>query len=719
MSKSEGQRRLAAASVLSCRSLDIQGNTQHKYDLAGTNDVVTELAAYRNALSSHAIVGITDARGRIVEVNDLFCQISGYEAHELIGQTHRLLNSGHHDRDFFRTMWATIRSGRIWRGEIRNRAKAGNLYWVDTTITPRFDESGELVEYLSIRFDITARKNAEAMLLEENRRRQEAEHLLRDIIDTLPNGIVAYDPAGTVLLHNQSHIDLYGSGAGGSVGSQHALIERRLGIVRGKHGCRSRTTRPVIEQLDNGRWVQIQNRCSPSGTCVSVHTDVTELKDAERLIKEQAERDSLTGLANRRAFLDRLNKACQQSLRARPAALLVVDLDDFKAVNDRFGHDGGDALLVEIAERLRGAVRKADVVARLGGDEFALLLYNIEQERDAATVAEKLLAALREPVSVGQQQLGTSASFGIALLPRDGRKPQDLIKKADLALYQAKARGRRTYAIYSADLHSERKRRLALRDALSHALDKDQLDVAFQPQLALDSGRHSGFEALVRWKRAEQSIDPSELVSVAEEAGLISSVGDLVIRKSLALFRALRSDCDPGTLAFNVAGAQLREPGFAARLMAMLDEFEFAPSDIELEITENVILDRVASGVVQTLNDLHQRGIRIALDDFGTGYASLTHLKRFPIDRLKIDRSFVDGILTDEDDSAIVRTIISLAHSLNLTVVAEGIETIEQYHQLSNFGCDFAQGYYFGRPMSHDQIVKYLKSNNTTIYNTI
>ncbi len=683
-----------------------------------------ELHAYREALDHVAIVATTDRAGRITDVNRLFCDISGYEREELIGSDHRLLNSGHHPSHFFRQMWQTIAQGNVWRADICNRDKKGRLYWVDTTIAPRRDGEGRLVGYVSIRFDISSRKIAEAEVLAELRRREVTENLLVDIIETIPNGLVAYDSQGQLLFCNNAHRKLYdrdscsgarspmmqpgGSRAPASGPFAPAALPAHVSIGLEGEGM----SKPYIQQLDSERWIQIHNRRSESGNLVSIQTDISALKRAQMQIKHQAERDALTGIGNRTILMRRLSNLFRSRQGDRGMAMLmIVDLDDFKLVNDRFGHDGGDTLLRHIAERLRASVRRNDTVVRLGGDEFAVLMRDIPDRPAVERIAATMLGKMQQPVKVGHQTIIPSASIGIALFPKDAKTPGELIKNADLALYQAKINGRRGYSVYDSMIRRDRKRRAVLIEKLRQSLARDEVDVAFQPQSNLQSGRHEGFEALARWKVGSAVVPPLELISVAEEAGLITQLSYQLIDKALAAMAGFRRDgLSPGTIAFNVVAAQLQEPDFIERLCAMVAAHGLSPQDIEIEVTENVILDRVAGNVVAALKELHGKGMSIALDDFGTGYASLTHLKQFPIDILKIDRSFISGILNEKDDEIIVRTIISLAHNLGFEVIAEGVETIDQYKQLSNFGCDLVQGYLLARPMNEEESRAYLDS---------
>ncbi|MDR3474961.1 MAG: EAL domain-containing protein [Devosia sp.] len=687
-----------------------------------------ELDSIRAALDQQAIVAVTDKAGIIMGVNDLFCAISQYSRAELLGQKHNIVNSGHHPRQFFRDLWRTIGSGATWHGDICNRAKDGSLYWVDTTIVPRRDHGGRVRGYVSLRYDITKRKQAEAALIEENTKRAKAELLLRDVIEAVPNGIVAYDADDQLILCNAAYKELYplmapavlegttfesilrhGLENGQFVQAKDSPAARQAWFEARMQDHRS-PGRRLIQHLAGGRWLQVQEKQSQSVHTVGVCTDITELKLAERQMKLQAECDPLTGLYNRRAMLERLSR-CLSSARQPVAvgALILVDLDGFKLVNDTLGHDAGDTLLVQVAERFRAAVRKTDLVARLGGDEFALIIGNVSSDAHAARVVQKLLRALDAPAQVGSRHIVTSASFGVALFPRDGATPTDLLKHADLSLYQAKGSGRSTFAIYSPSLRRSVERRTVMTEALRGVIGTEQIKVALQPQISFVNGRHTGFEALVRWQRRGKAVPPTELIAIAEESGLIVPLGYHIADTALSAFRRLLdAGFDPGSLALNVAAAQLKEPGFTHQLCGLITHHGLRHADVEIEVTENVVLDRSADAIVASLRELHAVGIAIALDDFGTGFASLAHLKRFPLNRLKIDRAFVANVTSAPDDAAIARTIISLAHSLGLQVVAEGVETEEQYQFLSNHGCDFAQGYLISTPLLGDALSAYM-----------
>ncbi len=690
--------------------------------------------AYQAALDRHAIVAVTDRAGRIIHVNDMFCAISGYERAELLGQSHRVVNSAVHPKEFFAQMWRTISGGDQWHGEICNRGKDGRIYWVDTTIVPLSNGKNRIEGFISVRYDITRRKATEAALQEEVERRRKAEALLVDVIETVPDGIAAFDDEDRLILFNQSYLRCFAQSkqairvgetfqailAHGLENGQYALQkntpEAREAWFRARLREHRNPGRKVVQALSDGRWIQIQERRSSSGYTVGTRTDITELKQSEAAIKHHAEHDPLTGLLNRSVLPGRLSEAVAASRRAgQSGVLMVVDLDGFKTVNDTMGHCAGDLLLVAVARRLASALRKSDTVVRLGGDEFAILLPHVGNRFTAESVAQKLLTAVQQPTTIQRRTLTPRFSLGIAVFPRDGSDAKTLLMKADAALYQAKAEGRGTYRVFSSGMRSKLEHRRKTAEALAAAVASDHIDIALQPQFELSDGSHTGFETLARWRRGGKLISPAEFIPVAEETGLITDLGWQVIRKTLQTIWHLRMDgFRTGSVAVNIAAGQLRLPNFPEMLNKMVVGAGLQPKDIEIELTENILLDRSGDQIASVLEKLRAMGFTIALDDFGTGYASLAHLSRFPVARLKIDRSFVREMCGKADAYAIVRATIGLAHSLGMSVVAEGIETEHQLARLRACDCDFGQGYLVSGPLEPTGLRAFLERSAPT-----
>ncbi len=435
--------------------------------------------------------------------------------------------------------------------------------------------------------------------------------------------------------------------------------------------------------------------------------DMSASKENAARIADLAFKDPLTELRNRRAF----NQALADVLADRRArgAVILVDLDHFKDVNDALGHDAGDALLVEIAHRLKLAVRDEDVVARLGGDEFALILEGRRTRDEVTAIAARITQALQTPISFAGHEIHAGGSLGITCFPADGRDPETLLKNADIALYRSKATGRRTFRFFEAAMRAHALAKLELTTEIRHGLDRDEFGVVFQPVVTIEGRRPRGFEALLRWRHPTRGLlAPAAFLDAAEDAGLVPALGAVVIHAVARQIAAWRRSHDwTGVVALNIAAGQARDPSFVTNLLGVLADQGVPPESIEIEITENVLLaddDRIEA----TIRELRHAGLSVALDDFGTGFASLTHLKRFPVDILKIDMSFVAEIDTDPDSATIARAIVNLAHSLQMRVVAEGIENEAQLAALQRLGCDFGQGYLFARPADGDAMTAWL-----------
>ncbi len=428
---------------------------------------------------------------------------------------------------------------------------------------------------------------------------------------------------------------------------------------------------------------------------------ITERKALEVQMRHQAFHDSLTGLANRAMFVDRVVHALAASERhGRPVAVFFLDLDEFKEVNDSLGHTAGDELLVETARRLRERLRPSDTVARLGGDEFAILVEDVGEPQTLTAVAEGVLEGLRVPLCLGGREFVIEASIGIALSGEDSRDVDELLQNADTAMYAVKARGKSGYVTFSPDMRLAALARLDLMADLRRAIAQEELEVHYQPKMSLATNELTGFEALVRWTHPDRGpVPPSEFIPLAEQAGLIASLGTLVLGKACRQLAAWQQDgADRGlTMAVNLSACQLREPDLVDQTAAVFADTGVEPANIELEITETAIMDDVQAAI-PVLEALKSLGVFLSIDDFGTGYSSLNYLKRFPVDSLKIDRAFVDGLGRNQQDSALVTAVIALASALEMTSVAEGVETFEQFVELRALGCDEAQGYYLGRP---------------------
>ncbi|HJV52208.1 MAG TPA: EAL domain-containing protein [Noviherbaspirillum sp.] len=443
-----------------------------------------------------------------------------------------------------------------------------------------------------------------------------------------------------------------------------------------------------------------------------VSTDITRRKAAEQRVQALAYYDSVTSLPNRALLNDRLAQATHVAQRSgKKVAVLFMDLDNFKHINDSLGHHVGDLLLRTIGERLLQCVREEDTVARLGGDEFVVLLPDIERGEQAVSVAEKILSITAQPFMLQGQQVHTTISVGIGIFPEDGRQPHELLKHADAALYEAKAQGRNNYQFFTRELNQQIMRSAGVERLLRHAIEAGELRLLYQPQVDVQSGRVVGAEALLRWRHAERDFPPAEFIPVAEERGLIGAIGEWALREACQQSRRWQQEgLGPFPIAVNVSPLQFQQKGFAAFITRLLEDTRIDPASLELEITESAIMRR-ASQVAELATNLRGAGVKINIDDFGTGYSSLSYLKQIPIDKIKIDRSFIARMLEDPDDEAITCAIISLARSLHLRVIAEGVESGAQLERLRRFGCHEVQGYYYSSALPADALRDILASD--------
>ena len=445
-------------------------------------------------------------------------------------------------------------------------------------------------------------------------------------------------------------------------------------------------------------------------------TDITRQKDVEEQLLHQAFHDTLTDLPNRSLFMDRLTHALRRLDRKPDATLglLFLDIDRFKVVNDSLGHGLGDELLRAVARRLLRSVRPGDTVARLGGDEFTILVEDIESVEGAIRVADRIQLALSEPFELLDHRVYASASVGIAMRTPGYRQPEELLRDADLAMYRAKSRGRNRHEIFTPQMHSRAVKLMELESALRLAMDRDEFRLHYQPIVDLSDGHLEGFEALIRWEHPTRGlVSPGDFLPVAEESGLIVPIGEWVLKEACRqakVWSQVSASAAKLHMSVNLSGRQLMSPTLIDDIRTTLRETGIDPALLTLEITENVVMEQAAEATIllQRLKDL---GVRLHMDDFGTGYSSLSYLRRFPLDTLKIDRSFVNDMATSPDDAAIVRAIITLAHTLKLDVIAEGIEEAEQIAPLRDLGCRLGQGYHFSRPLPSDAALKLVQSS--------
>jgi len=467
----------------------------------------------------------------------------------------------------------------------------------------------------------------------------------------------------------------------------------------------------IVETAD-GREILVINRSMPGGGWVVTHEDITEQRAAEAKIFHMAHYDALTNLPNRVLFRRQLVDRLAHAERDRKFAVLCLDLDRFKSVNDTLGHTLGDQLLKQVAERLQACLGEQDIIARLGGDEFAIIQREIEEPTDTTALAASLIEAIGHPFDLGGNQVVVGLSVGIAIAPTDAREPDALLMNADMALYRAKADGRATYRFFEPEMDALMQSRRALELDLRKAVTNGEFTLHYQPLVGLKHDAICGFEALIRWNHPQRGmISPLDFIPLAEETALILPIGEWVMRQACADAAKWPGDI---SVAVNLSAVQFKTPNLSQIVVSALAQSGLAHGRLELEITESVLLANTES-TYATLHQLRELGVRVSMDDFGTGYSSLSYLRSFPFDKIKIDRSFVHDLSSNPDSVAIIRAITGLGASLGMATTAEGIETGEELECLRREGCTEAQGYYFSRPVPASDVYKLLTKHGISV----
>ena len=620
-----------------------------------------------------------------------------------MGQPAGYQRSGQTGRETYAALWQALRAGRDWRGELLNRRKNGRLYWDDVHIVPLMNAAGKVAHYLSIQEDISERKQNEDTL-----------RLWATVFENSGEAVMITDAGNRIVSVNQAFTDITGFAPGEVIGEQPSILGSGrhepdfFADMWHKLKTGGHWQGEIWDRRKSGeiypKWLGIsavRDNRDQLTHYVAIFSDISERKAAQERIEYLAHHDALTGLPNRSLLADRVEQALAHAERNQSKlALLFLDLDRFKTINDSLGHPIGDALLREVTRRLLATVRDSDTVCRLGGDEFVVLAGDLADDDTAGTVAQKLLEVTLQPFEIEGHRLTVSVSIGIALHPADGDGFDILLKKADTAMYHAKDAGRNTYRFFTEQMNINVVERLFIQNRLQQAVANQEFVLHYQPQIALGTGRIIGVEALVRWQNPELGlIGPDRFISQAEESGSIVAIGDWVLREACRQARKWADDgIDQLSIAVNISTLQLHQNDFADQVLRILGETGHDPRRLELEFTESILIHDV-DRVIRQIRQLKAAGIGIAIDDFGTGYSSLSYLKQLDVDRLKIDRSFIRDIGSDPDDAAIVRAITQMARSLRLKTMAEGAETSEQTRFLLAEGCEDVQGFLYSRPI--------------------
>lgn len=664
-----------------------------------------------------------DADWTMEYVSEGCLKLTGYRPEELILNqrlSYENLTLPEDRERVARDIHTALRAGTPFDVEYRIRRADGSVVWVLERGVGVRNMHGQVPWIEGYIQDISERLAANEMIREAVRRYQ-------SLFEHATEGIFQTTPEGRYLNANPALARIYGHASADALIThlhdiEHQLYvdpERRAEFVRlmQAQGAVRNFESQVYQRDGNVIWISENARVVRDadgrvqfyeGTVV----DITERREHEAALEYQAHHDSLTGLPNRALLHDRIDRAITHAARNdNQVAVIFVDLDHFKLINDSLGHHVGDRLLLEVASRLQACVRSNDTVVRQGGDEFVLVLAEQHHEDEVLAVVSRLLDAVSRPWTDNGQEYGLSCSIGVSCYPRDGEDPGALLRSADAAMYQAKAAGRSTYHFYTPELNQAISERLELENSLRHALERDEFRVFYQPRIDVASGRIVGAEALIRWDCPGKGIvPPDSFISIAEETGLIIPIGQWILREACRQNSAWRrAGLPPIAVSVNLSPIQFRHTGLVQSVADALSEAGLDPGSLELEVTESFVMHD-AERINVAMQSLKALGVDIAVDDFGTGYSSLSYLKRFPVDRLKIDKSFVRDSDSDPDDAAIVRAIITLGHALGLRVVAEGVETAAHLDYLKLHGCDEVQGYYFSRPVPAASLEALLKA---------
>jgi diguanylate cyclase (GGDEF)-like protein/PAS domain S-box-containing protein len=656
---------------------------------------------------------ITDINGAIEYVNPKFEEVSGYELADILGENPNFLKSGYTSSNEYDALWSDLLSGKSWKGIFNNRRKDGSEYWESASISPIRDELGEITNFIAIKEDITQQKEDNDNL-----------KMAAAVFEATQEGIMTTDPRLRITAVNPAFTEITGYTENEVLGNTPAILSS------GKHDADFYKNMWAV-LLRDGRWsAEVWNKRkdgslypqSLSVTVVSddrgevsqyiaILSDISERKAQEEKIHYQAYYDGLTGLPNRSLLMDRIEHDLELAKRtAHVSSLLFVDLDRFKRVNDTMGHDVGDRLLEEVAERLKRIVRASDTISRFGGDEFVVYLADISGPEDAVLVAEKIVESLSKPFDLNGFEVFAGASVGIALAPNDADRPDELLRLADLAMYKAKESGRNQYHFFALKMQDKVNRKLALENLMRKALDNNEFEVFYQPIIDSVSKEIFGFEALARWKQPDEGmIPPSEFIPVAEESGLIAPLGEWVLEQACHDISVLDSGQVNEKLHLSVNVSSRQYPlGFnAASLNNILVKTGFSGHLLSLELTESILLEDDPD-LLQWLSDFKELGVNLSIDDFGTGYSSLSYLKRFPINVLKIDQAFIADLNKEDDSASLVKAIIAMARSLNMNVIAEGVELQSQVELIEHLTCHYMQGYYFAKPMPIAELTEWI-----------
>lgn len=657
--------------------------------------LLSTLPLYRELVETSADgIMITDSRCKIIEVNSTFTTITGYSRHEVLNKNPRFLKSDRHSTAFYKEQKETLYIQGSWKGEVWNRHKSGEVYLETLNIRSVIGEDGTVQYYVYVFTDKELRLNA-------------------SVFDSTSDGIMITNKEKLILSVNPAFTQLTGYSFDESVGQSPKILNS--GVHDQEFYTRMWTSinttggwkGEIWNKKKNGEqypeWLNINsvmNEQQEITHYIGVFSDISERKRSEESLVHLAHSDALTGLPNRLLFMDRLNEAMIRAERYKnKVAVLFIDLDRFKCVNDSFGHAIGDLLLQEVANRLSNCIRKSDTLARVGGDEFTMILSDIQDAKDTIKVANLIIKQINQPFLLEQNEVFITPSIGISIFPDDSTDLDVLLRKADTAMYRAKEQ-RNQFQFHSCESIVDTPRSFTLEKSIQAGLEDEQFKVLYQSQMSIHNRLNDRYEALLRWAHPELGmIMPSEFIPIAEKNGMIVKLGEWVIKQACIKIKQLTNMGSPSIKIFlNLSVNQLQQKNFVGIVKRILKEMEVSSTNLGFEITESINTEQLKT-IIRKLHTFRELGIDIALDNFGGNYSSISYINKYPINILKIDKSFIQKLNTDHSHIVIVQALITMAHELGLEVVAEGVESERQLEYLITMGCDYVQGFLISQPL--------------------
>ncbi len=672
-----------------------------------------------------------DLQGNLTFFNNSTSVLLGYSKDELMGMNFHQYTEKDTAQEVFKTFNRMYQTGEATHEfDWQIIRKDGTKRYIVTSISLKKDAAGKPIGFQGFTHDVTERIQAEMQKKAAQEALRESEEKYRSILENIQEAYFEVDLAGNFTFFNDSLCRITGCSTEELIGANYAQFsdkENSKKVFNTFHKVYS-TNQPtegfdwlIVRKDGTKRFIEASvslkkdSTGRPSGF-KGVIRDITERKRIEQKLNYMATHDALTGLPNRVMFSQLLNQAIQTAKRNKKnLAVFFIDLDRFKIINDTLGHDAGDQLLQELAKRFKEALRSSDIVGRLGGDEFVILIEEFNHYGMMKNVAKKILSAAMKPVMIIDEECRVTASIGISVYPNDGQDEQSLMKNADIAMYYAKEEGKNNYQFYSKDIKSQSNERMLIETNLRRALERNELSLNYQARLDFKTNTITGVEALLRWNNEYLgAVTPTQFIPVAEETGLIVPIGRWVL-KTVCLQNVAwkKQGLPPVCMSVNLSLPQLMDDGFLGDIQSALDESGMDPRLLELEITESMVMHNPAS-LITLLCKIKDMGVRLAIDDFGTGYSSLAQIKRFPIDTIKVDRSFIRNMTENSEDKAMTEAIITMGKSLSLTVVAEGVETLAQKEFLQDHVCDEMQGFYFSKPVQAKEFAELLRKHKSS-----